>query len=206
MIILHKKKLRQELVVWQQRRDERHSWADYEAVGRLLYWLSEPDYREHLHYAAHTYLGTRSSAYTLLTAGNLVRLAGDTQQAQALWTQSYEKLMPTISEHTEHDLQTIIETCFFLRRYGELAAYAHQFAARSAHRELRAFTIARLAAADDAQDKAEVMQVATHFAARIRATRSRIASTGHITLWDWYEIALRLAQDLGADIPEEALP
>lgn len=75
MIQLSKAKLRQELVVWQQRRDEHHSWSDYEAVGRLLYWLGEPDYSEHLRYAAHTYLGTDSSAYTLLTAGNLVRLA-----------------------------------------------------------------------------------------------------------------------------------
>ena len=177
--------------------------------GRLLYWLGEPDYSEHLLYAAHTYLGTDSSAYALLAAGNLVRLAGDTQQAQALWTKSYEayqQIVPATGKQTVHNLQTIIETCFFLRRYPELTEYAHQFAARSVHRDLRAFTVPRLAAADDAQDQEAVLRVATHFAEQIRSSRSRIASTGHITLWDWYEIALRLAKDLGADISEEALP
>ena len=184
MIILHKKKLRQELDVWQQRRDEHHSWSDYEAVGRLLYWLGEPDYREHLRYAAHTYLSTNSSAYALLTAGNLMRLAGDTQQAQTLWTKSYEayeQLVPATGKHTVHNLHTIIQTCFFLGRYTELAAYAQQLAARSSDRELPVFTIARLAAADHAQDQEAVMRVATHFAERIRATRSRIASTGYIS-------------------------
>ncbi|MEM8530202.1 MAG: hypothetical protein AAGF95_05120 [Chloroflexota bacterium] len=206
MIRISKTKLRQEVTTWQTELEYKPNWSAHEAVGRLLYWLGDPAASAHFQQAARIYLQYNTNASAFLKAGNWVRLAGNLPQACALLEQSYALFAPKLVQPNDQDLQMIIECCFLLERYAEIPAFAQQLATRRIHFKLRAFPIARLAQAVQDQDQSEALAIAEHFSRSIRSGRSRIASTGLMSLWDWYEIALRLAQDLGADIPEGTLP
>jgi hypothetical protein len=206
MIRLDRKKLRQELANWQVKLAKYDGWPEYEAIGRLLHWLGEPGAPAYFRHAAAAYLAGDSSGHALLTAGNWYRLAADMHPAQALWDQAYAKLVPGADRGSEIDLQRLIACCFFLGKYPELEARAQHLAIQRPSSNVRAFTIARLARAQQDQSPPEALAIAQHFADRIRVNRTKIANTGSISLWDWYEIALRLAKALGAVVPEEALP
>lgn len=205
-ITISKVKLRQELTTWQAKLEQKPNWSAHEAVGRLLYWLGDPAASAHFQQAARIYLQYNTDADAFFTAGNWVRLAGDLPQAHSLLDQSYALLEHKIAQPNDQDLQIIIECCFLLERYTEIPAFAQQLATHRIQLDLRAFPIARLAQAVQDQDQSKALATAEHFSRSIRSGRSRIASTGRMSLWDWYEIALRLAQDLGADIPEGTLP
>jgi tetratricopeptide (TPR) repeat protein len=128
------RKLRKQLEETRQWMVSWEYWPQHEAAGRCLRWLGEgEEAAEQFRIAARNFpVGNPPEGSGLLVAGNLYRLAGEHDEARALFSRGRDLLRAGISYKVEDqgdyvdkdllltDLTYLDLCCFFLGRYEEV--------------------------------------------------------------------------------------
>jgi len=214
-VSLDERKLRKELQKTRQKLELREIWYLHEAAGRCLRWLGESgEATEQFSIAATNYpVGNSSDAHDLLYAGNLYRLAGDHEEARALFGHGRDLLLVNIGRKLEDegddvdrdlllgDLTYLKLCCFFLGRYEEVEDL-HGFELRVDPSRSISWT-GRLARARRLGDLDEAIRAADEVSEAIRKHRSKITDTGVVTDWDIYELALQTEEELRNESAED---
>lgn len=207
IITISEKKVRKELAEAQARLQEYgERRTDLEGIGRCLHWLKDPQAVDYFRRAVQTYPNRQDkTAGELLNMGTLWLFAGEPAKATKQLQHAYQIATKQASTGALHGYIHLIKTCVLLGSDAEAHTYVATLHARGDQvPELEALGI--LAQARQTQQLGLAQDAVDRLATLIRRERWQLSATRAPTPWDWYEIALRLAKDLGADIPEEALP
>jgi uncharacterized protein YjbI with pentapeptide repeats len=202
------RKLRKELEEIRQWMVSWDYWPQHEAAGRCLRWLGErEEAAEQFSIAARNYpVGDSPTGHDLVTAGNLYRLAGEHDEARALFGRGRDMLRARIDykledegDYVEKDLLLADLTyldlcCFFLGRYEEVEDL-EAFERRLDPDRTISWT-GRIARAKRLGDLGEAIRAADEVSEGIRKHRSKVTGTGTVNDWDIYELALRTEQEL----------
>lgn len=178
----------------QTRRDQAAAggdWGDHEAIGRLLRVLGRPtEARRHL-VASLDRPAPGRRARRWLARGAVHRLLGDDAEANACWCEAASRLEGEVPNPSK--LGPLVEARFLAGDDdGALAAAARV----AGGHEGRAEIVARLAEARRAGER-EAANVAVHdLAGLVRSEKADPDVTAAIGLFDWYEIAQEVADDL----------
>jgi uncharacterized protein YjbI with pentapeptide repeats len=179
-----------------------------EAAGRCLRWLGEGEQAaEQFRIAARGFsVGDPPHAFSLITAGNLHRLAGEHEKARALFSRGRDLLLAKIGGELEDqgdyvdkdllltDLTYLNLCCFFLGRYEEVEDL-EAFERRVDPGTTISWT-GRIARARRLGDLGEAIRAADEVSEFIRKHRSKVTDTGLVNDWDFYELALLTEAEL----------
>ena len=207
IITISERRIRKELAEVQARLQARGEHSGYlERIARCLHWLKEPGARDYFRRAAQAYPMRRGqSAGELVRIGTLWLFAGDTAKATTLLRQAYQVAKQRTSTGSLPEYTYLIKSCLLLGYDNEAQTYSAILIARGdGFPEMEAW--ATLAQARQTGSRALALQAVDRFATIIRSERWMLSATDAPPPWDWYEIALRLATELGAVVPEDALP
>jgi uncharacterized protein YjbI with pentapeptide repeats len=209
------RKLRKQL---EETRKTLESWEGSslrEAAGRCLRWLGEDEQAaEQFRIAARGFsVGNSPQAFSLITSGNLNRLAGEHEEARALFDRGRELLLTKIGRELEDrgedldkdvlllDLTYLNLCCFFLGRYDEVEDL-EAFERRVDPGSTISWT-GRIARARRLGDLGEAIRAADEVSEFIRKHRSKVTDTGLVNDWDFYELALETEEELRLEGPED---
>lgn len=189
--------IQQQLADAQSTLERNPEWGILEAVGRCLHWLRDPTAPTYFRQAALAYPAEKLPTITgALTVGNLYRLAGDQMQAQTHFTQGYQQgLFPNVQENP-YTLQPVLKCCYFLGDDAEVERLAQRIRAINPTLWTPAFYVEQLAQARQTRDATEVQMVAEALSDDIYQQCEWLAANAGPTLWDWYEVAHDLFQEL----------
>ncbi|NOK82553.1 MAG: hypothetical protein GFH27_549297n70 [Chloroflexi bacterium AL-W] len=207
IITISEKKVRKELAEAQARLQEYgERRTDLEGIGRCLHWLKDPQAVDYFRRAAQVAPDPRGpDAGNAIWMGTIWGFAGEPTKATKRLQQAYQIATQQASTGGLHGYIHLIKTCVLLGYDAEAQTHVATLHARGDQvPELEALGI--LAQARQNQQIGLAQAAVDRLATLIRRERWQLSATRAPTPWDWYEIALRLAKDLGADIPEEALP
>src|ERR671912_1132394 len=209
------RKLRKQL---EETRKTLESWEGSslrEAAGRCLRWLGEDEQAaEQFRIAARGFsVGNSPQAFSLITSGNLNRLAGEHEEARALFDRGRELLLTKIGRELEDrgedldkdvlllDLTYLDLCCFFLGRYEEVEDL-EAFERRVDPGSTISWT-GRIARARRLGDLGEAVRAADEVSEGIRKHRSKVTDTGLVNAWDFYELALETEEELRNESAED---
>jgi tetratricopeptide (TPR) repeat protein len=215
-VAIDERKLRKELAETLKALETRESWYLHEAAGRCLRWLEESEEAtRHFSIAARKRpVGNPPQGDSLVAAGNLHRLAGEHEEARALFSHGRDLLRVKIESKLEDqgddvdrdyllgDLTYLGLCCFFLGRYEEVEDL-EAFEQRVDPSSSISWT-GRIARARRLGDLGEAIRAADEVSERIRKHRSKITDTGFVTDWDFYELALQTEEGLRLESAEDA--
>jgi tetratricopeptide (TPR) repeat protein len=196
------RKLRKQLEETRKMLESWDGWSPHEAAGRCLRWLGEgEEAAEHFRITGRKYpVGDSPQGYGLLAAGNLYRLAGEHDEARALFSRGRDLLRAGIDYELKDqgdyvdkdfllaDLTCLDLCCFFLGRYEEVEDL-EAFERRLDPDRTISWT-GRIARAKRLGDLGEAIRAADEVSEGIRKHRSRVTNTGLVNDWDIYELAL----------------
>jgi tetratricopeptide (TPR) repeat protein len=202
------RKLRKQLEETHQRLESWDGWPLHEAAGRCLRWLGEDEEAaEQFRIAARKYpVGKPPQGSGFLAAGNLYRLAGEHDEARALFSRGRDLLLARINYKLEDegdyvdkdyllaDLTDLHLCCFFLGRYEEVEDL-EAFERRVDPSRTISWT-GRIARAKRLGDLGEAIRAADEVSEGIRKHRSKVTNTGLVNDWDIYELALQTEAEL----------
>ncbi|MCG8348869.1 MAG: hypothetical protein MI924_13945 [Chloroflexales bacterium] len=207
MIKINENKLRQELVKLQASLMQYGGWSRMEAVARCLHWLGEAEAVDYFYRAATAYpLGKEAEPIDFLRVGTLLYLANDIPASRPYYEKARALAQHKIAQKQWLVYQQLVPSCFFLGLDDEAQSYARSFRRQEPNPELMINYVVMLAEARQTHNAKRALDSAESIANAIRKHRAKIIDAGAPTPWDWYEIALRLAKELGAAVPAEALP
>lgn len=182
-----------------------NAWTYLETAGRILRYLNDPEAAEYFrkaiaHYHFHPKLGERDPDSNI-QIGNLYWLSGDEEEALRYFQRARELYANNIQEYSDPAIVSMyiahmIEACFLVKRDEEVADWIERLRVLNPSITLRAYPIAKLSAARRTQDVKLAAEAVDEFARRIRRERVLVWDTGGVSLWDWYEIAMKVLQDL----------
>jgi tetratricopeptide (TPR) repeat protein len=186
-----------------------------EAAGRCLRWLGEGEQAaEQFRIAARGFsVGDPPHAFSLITAGNLHRLAGEHEKARALFSRGRDVLLAKIGGELEDqgdsvdkdllltDLTYLNLCCFFLGRYEEVEDL-EAFEQRVDPNRRISWT-GRIARTRRLGDLGEAIRAADEVSEGIRKHRSKVTDTGLVNDWDIYELALQTEEELRLQSTED---
>jgi uncharacterized protein YjbI with pentapeptide repeats len=209
------RKLRKELEKIRQQMESWESWYLHEAAGRCLRWLGESEEAaRHFSIAARKRpVGNPPQGDSLVAAGNLHRLAGEHEEARALFSHGRDLLRVKIESKLEDqgddvdrdyllgDLTYLGLCCFFLGRYEEVKDL-ERFKRQVDPSHTISWTD-RLARVRRIRDLSEAIRATDEVSERIRKHRSKITDTGFVTDWDFYELALQTEEELRLESAED---
>lgn len=207
------RKLRKELQKTRQQMENWDGWPLHEAAGRCLRWLGEREATAvQFRIAAREYpVGNSPTDHGLVTAGNLYRLAGEHDEARALFGRGRDLLLARINHKLEDegdyvdmdpldkhlllgDLTYLDLCCFFLGRYEEVEDLEALERRLDPGRTIS--WTGRIARAKRLGDLGEAIRAADEVSEGIRKHRSKVTNTGLLNDWDIYELALRTEEEL----------
>jgi hypothetical protein len=209
------RKLRKQLEETRKTLESWDGWSPHEAAGRCLRWLGEgEEAAEHFSIAARKFsVGKPPQGSGLLAAGNLYRLAGEREEARALFSRGRDLLIARISYKLEDqgdevdkdflltDLTLLDLCCFFLGRYEEVEDL-EAFEQRVDPSSSISWT-GRIARARRLGDLGEAIRAADEVSEGIRKRRSQVTDTGLVNAWDIYELALETEEELRLESAED---
>jgi uncharacterized protein YjbI with pentapeptide repeats len=209
------RKLRKQLEETRKTLESWDGWSPHEAAGRCLRWLGErEEAAEHFSIAARKFpVGKPPQGSGLLAAGNLYRLAGDHEEARALFARGRDVLLAKIGHELEDqgddvdkdflltDLTYLDLCCFFLGRYEEVEDL-EAFEQRVDPSRRISWT-GRIARAKRLGDLGEAVRAADEVSEGIRKHRSKVTDTGLVNDWDIYELALATEEELRLESAED---
>jgi len=184
------------------------TWLGYEPLGRVLRWMNDPLARSYLEKAAidyASYFTENQRSWDLIKAGNYYRLIKEQTTANTYFEDAYiaaEKEVGILndSETVNYDnLQFFIQLCFLLGKYEEAIKYGRLFREDDPDPELLATLFAQLAEAKLTEDAVLAEDVIESIVNLIKSERAKIQSTGAVTLWDSYELALETLAEIEGD-------
>ncbi|NOK60475.1 MAG: hypothetical protein GFH27_549297n74 [Chloroflexi bacterium AL-W] len=172
-------------------------WGRLQAVGRCLHWLQDETAPQYFYRAVQAYpTPLRWTIRDYLTVGNLYRLAGAHNQAHTHFTHAYHQIPPILESEDLYDMQFAIMCYYFLGYDLEASTLTQRMQIINSQFETLALHVGRLAHARQTHDVTEAQSVAKAIATDIRTTRAWLASNGGPDLWDWYELAYQLVEEL----------
>jgi len=207
------RKLRKQLEETRKTLESWDGWSPHEAAGRCLRWLGErEEAAEQFLIAARNFpVGKPPQGSGLLAAGNLYRLAGEHDEARALFGRGRDLLLARINHKLEDegdyvdmdpldkdlllaDLHYLHLCCFFLGRYEEVEDL--EALERRLDPDRTISWTGRIARAKGLGDLGEAIRAADEVSEGIRKHRSKVTNTGYVNGWDIYELALQTEQEL----------
>jgi len=179
-------------------------WLWLEQVGRCLRWLGDPEAEAHFRRAAANYPLREQDPGAHVQLGNLYRLAGDEDAAQ----HHFEKARTLYAERVDRedpyslDVAHMIPASFLTGRDDEVVELIALLRAIEPDQDLVVYPIAKLAEARRIRDVDLAAEAVAEVARMVRRSRSEVWNIGGVTLWDWYEIATGIWQDIESETSE----
>jgi tetratricopeptide (TPR) repeat protein len=209
------RKLRKQLEETRKPLESWDGWSPHEAAGRCLRWLGESEEAaEHFRIAASKrHVLDPPTGFDLVGAGNLHRLAGEHEEARALFGRGRDLLIVKIGRKLEDqgddvdkdflltDLTLLDLCCFFLGRYEEVEDL-EAFEQRVDPNRRISWT-GRIARTRRLGDLGEAIRAADEVSEGIRKHRSKVTDTGLVNDWDIYELALQTEEELRLQSTED---
>lgn len=173
-------------------------WTSLEPVGRCLRWLGDEEAATHFHRAIANYKVRESDPESYMRLGNLYRLCDDASGAQRCFEQAHALYAARVSRDNADplDIAPMIPASFLVGNDDEVASLTSRLRAIYPDTGLIVYPIAKLAAARHNRDSRLVEEAVGEVAAMIRRERAKVWDCGGVSLWDWYEIALAIWQEI----------
>ncbi|MEN8179864.1 MAG: hypothetical protein ABFS39_14775 [Pseudomonadota bacterium] len=203
------KKLKTKLVETEKRLEKKpNSWFRLEQVARILSTLGDPRASEFFRQAIEKYPFSplrgsgKDRPSDFMRVGNLYRHLGEHEMAYQHFQRARQRYSEKISEKAQRkyadpslEIEHMIEPSFLVGQDNEVRELIEQLCLLDPDTDIRAYAIAKLAAARQNKDMEQAAESVNQFAQRIRRERAQIWVSGGISLWDWYEIALAVWQE-----------
>lgn len=188
---------------FQQLESRSGDWADFEAIGRCLWYLNNPQAIEYFQRSAAQYPLFSGGIDSHIQQANLYRLAGNIEQANQHYQQAHDLLMPLDFADKENDVKLDqLALCAYMLGNIPLTikAVTHLRPLCRKDEWLNTFALAGLAEAQQQHRVScahEMVQVTETF---IRQGRYQVWAEGiPFSPWDTYEEARRVVRVLGGD-------
>lgn len=181
------------------------SWFRLESVGRILCYLGDPQATDYFRKAIANYkfnpkLGENDPG-DHLRIGNLHRLSGDDEMARRHFQHARGIYAEYLQKYSDPALVSmylvhLIMASFLLGQDEEVVDIIERLRAIEPDIDLIAYPIAKLASARHNRDSRLAEEAVDEVVKKIRRDGAKVWDCGGVSLWDWYEIALAIWQEI----------